>query len=280
LIVNFRGPDQWQYGQITGAVTLHVKPEKISKSQTHRYSGAVIVQTHADEGDEVSSDAASPPTLGYATAPAVRPLRGFGIAGGLHLIIVGVVLVLIRLHMPLPPPDGPVISVVVETTPRGNTAAPVTQLHVMPPPPAPRSLPQPPLPMRATGSAPIRQTPPPVLSQKTELPPAMSQGASLPGQKVGSVVVGATHPARPDAGSTVFYSALSRELGEQGEVRLNVQVLPNGRPGRVTVVKGSGYPRLDRDARNSVLTWQFHPAMKSGMPVSSVLSYWVRFVLQ
>lgn len=240
----------------------------------------MIVPAHAEEGDEASGDAALPPALAYATAPAVRPWRGFGIAGGLHLIIVGVVLVFIRLHMPLPPPDGPVISVVVETTPRGNTAAPVTQLHVMPPPPAPRPLPQPPLPVRATGPVPIRRTPPPVLAQKVELPPAMSQGTNLPDQKVGSVVVGATHPARPDAGSTVFYSALSRELGEQGEVRLNVQVLPDGRPGRVTVVTGSGYPRLDHDARNSVLTWHFQPALKGGVPVSSVLSYWVRFVLQ
>jgi protein TonB len=241
-----------------------------------------MIRTDAEEGDEAPSDATPPPTLAYATAPAVRPWRGFGIAGGLHLAIVGVVLALVRLHMPLPPPDGPVISVVVETTPQGNTAAAATQLHVMPPPPAPRP-PLPPLvPMRATNLVPVRQTPPPpsAPSRKVELPPEMSQGTNLPGPKVGSVVVGATHPALPDAGSTVFYSELSRELGEQGEVRLNVQVLPNGKPGRVTVMKGSGYPRLDHDARSSVLTWHFQPALKGGVPVSSVLSYWVRFVLQ
>jgi protein TonB len=258
------------------------------KSKTHRCSGSVIVRTYAEKDGEAPSDAVPPPTLAYATAPGLRPWRGFGIASGLHLVIVSMVLALIRLHMPSPPPDGPVISVVVETTPQGNLGAAVTKLRVMPPPlPAPR-LPLPPSlpPMQASVSKPdpspmpVEQMLSPAPSRQTELPPAMSLGANLPGQKVGSVVVGATHPARPDAGSTVFYSELSRELGEQGEVRLNVQVLPNGRPGRVTVVRGSGYPRLDRDARNSVLTWQFQPAMKSGRPVSSVLSYWVRFVLQ
>ena len=242
----------------------------------------MIAGTNDEEGDEVPSDAVLPPTQAYATAPSVRLWRGVGFAGSLHLIIVGVVLALIRLHMPLPPPDGPVISVVVETTPQGKTAAPVTQPHMMPSSPAPQPPLQPPLALRATSSVPVPQALPSrsAFPRQVNAPPAISQGTNRPGQKVGSVVVRATHPARPAAGSTVFYSELSRELGEQGEVRLNVQVLPNGKPGRVIVVKGSGYPRLDRDARNSVLTWHFQPALKNGVPVSSVLSYWVRFVLQ
>ena len=94
------------------------------------------------------------------------------------------------------------------------------------------------------------------------------------------MIVAATRPASPDAGSTVYYSEIARAQGEQGEVRLRIVISPSGKPDRVTMEKSSGYARLDNDARNSVLTWHFQPALKRGVPVESVLDYWVRFELR
>jgi protein TonB len=246
------------------------------------------------DGERVALDIVAPSTLAYATAPAVRPWRGFMVAGGLHLVVVAMALLLIRVHLPAPPPDGPVISVEVETTPPGNTPLAVTQAHVAPaavahpvmpvvpavkpvqqPLPAPQAKPE----LRLPPVPPL-PPPPPAIARPAILPPGLTQGTHVAGHRMGQAVVGATRPASPDAGSTVYYSEISRELGEQGEVRLSIVISPTGMPGHVTMEKSSGYPRLDNDARDSVLTWHFQPALKRGVPVESVLVYWVRFELK
>ena len=90
--------------------------------------------------------------LAYATASALRPWRGLMLAVGLHLGVVAVVLLLITAHLPAPPPDGPVISVVMETLPRGSPA-PVSQAQ------AATQVPAPPLPVSplAPGAEPVQQ---------------------------------------------------------------------------------------------------------------------------
>jgi protein TonB len=238
-----------------------------------------------------------PPTLAYATAPAVRPWRGLSMAGGLHLLILGLLLAVIKLHMPAPPPDGPVISVVMESTPQGDTTQAVTQPSPAPPPPAPpRTRPalvpkpmQTPQPVAAPVAAkavlplpvPPAPKPPPSLPQKLALPPALAQGTQIPSHKIGMMVVAVDHPALADSGNTVpVYSALARSLGEHGRVDLSVLVLADGLPGRVSIVKSSGYSTLDDSARDAVLTWHFQPATKDGLPVASVVSYWFQFELQ
>ncbi len=122
-----------------------------------------VLPAAADISASWNEDIAIPPTQAYATTPAIRLWRGLAIAAGLHLAVVGAALLLLKWHMPLPPPTGPVISVVVETMPQGNTTQAVTQPQVAPPPPAPphpvqpvtpvRQV-QPPLPMMASTSKP------------------------------------------------------------------------------------------------------------------------------
>jgi len=237
-------------------------------------------------------DAAVPLALAVATAPALRPGRGLAVAGALHLALVVAVLLWIHARVPAPPPDGPVITVAVETTPQGNTALDVTPAHVAsssvaPPQPDQAASPVVQHPVPAVRGKPdlsvppvVPRTPPPVLVRPDAHPPLLVRGTNLPGGKVGRMVVGATRPASPDADSTVYYSEISRQLGEQGEVRLRIVVSPSGAPWRVTLEKTSGYWRLDDDARASALTWHFQPALRHGVPVESVLSYWVRFQLQ
>ena len=231
-----------------------------------------------DDGIFVASGRAGPAALAYATASGLRPWRGLMLAVGLHLGVVAMVLLLIRAHLPAPPPDGPVISVVMETLPRGSPT-PVSQVH------AATQVPAPPLQVTplALGAGPVQQAlRVPVNKPVRNWPPRpkLPRVSSVAGHKIGNMVVVATRPASPDAGSTVYYSEISRAQGEQGEVRLRIVISPSGKPDRVTTEKSSGYARLDNDARNSVLTWHFQPALKHGVPVEAVLEYWVRFQLQ
>jgi periplasmic protein TonB len=56
------------------------------------------------------------------------------------------------------------------------------------------------------------------------------------------------------------YPAISRRLGERGQVLLRVLVSPEGRPEQVEINRSSGYQRLDQAAQNAVRRWQFVPA--------------------
>lgn len=56
------------------------------------------------------------------------------------------------------------------------------------------------------------------------------------------------------------YPAISRRMGEEGKVVLRVQVAASGLPTEVTLHAGSGSPRLDQAALDTVRRWKFVPA--------------------
>jgi protein TonB len=212
----------------------------------------------------------------------------------MHLGVVAILLLLVRLHMPRRQQDAPVIAVIMETTPAGNTAAPVVQRPLVPPPPAPPhmaalpapAVPPPPLAPVVDKSAalppPLPAAPPPsrALETKPIVVPLLVQGTQVPGRKLGTQEILATRPAAADSGNAApVYSLTARALGEQGQVFLRVLVLDNGVPGQVTVAKTSGFSMLDEAAVTAVRGWHFQPALKDGVPVASVMSYWFRFEL-
>jgi protein TonB len=65
------------------------------------------------------------------------------------------------------------------------------------------------------------------------------------------------------------YPRLSRRLGEEGVVRLRVHVGPEGQVLRIELKDGSGYPRLDQSALDTVARWHFVPARRGTVPVAS-----------
>jgi protein TonB len=239
----------------------------------------------------VEDQPAPPPALGHATAPAERPWRGFAIAAACHAAVLVAAFLVIHVHRPAAPPEAPVVALVMEAPPQGNTVVPAI---VKPPPaapmaakavispPAPKPLPPPPVAKLAELPPPAPPVPVAAAPVKPVLaPPALVQGSQLPGAKAGVTTVTVTRPATPDAGNQApAYSTLSRQLGEQGTVNLSVTVLADGSVGAVKVAKSSGYARLDDAARQALLAWRFQPAVKNGVPVESVFSYWVRFQLQ
>lgn len=75
------------------------------------------------------------------------------------------------------------------------------------------------------------------------------------------------------------YPPLSRERGEQGVVMLQLVVDATGRLGEVSVLRSSGFARLDKAARAAVQRWRFQPAIEDGQPVAAQLTLPVRFTL-
>jgi protein TonB len=70
------------------------------------------------------------------------------------------------------------------------------------------------------------------------------------------------------------YPAMARRLGEEGEVRLDVHVGPDGSVLEVRLKKSSGSALLDRTAIETVKKWRFSPAAVEGRPVAEWYYDW------
>lgn len=75
------------------------------------------------------------------------------------------------------------------------------------------------------------------------------------------------------------YPSLSRRMGEQGRVVLNVLVKADGTAGAVSVKRSSGFPRLDGAASNAVRMWRFEPYKIGGLAADHEYSVVVDFSL-
>lgn len=76
------------------------------------------------------------------------------------------------------------------------------------------------------------------------------------------------------------YPSVSRRLGEQGLVLLQVQVTANGTAESVELQTGSGSTRLDQAALEAVKKWRFVPAKRGEQSVYSSVVVPVRFSLE
>ena len=77
------------------------------------------------------------------------------------------------------------------------------------------------------------------------------------------------------------YPTFSQEAGEQGVVTLLVMVEADGHPSSVHVVKSSGFSRLDRSARETVLhQYRFIPATRGGTAIPYRYRFSIPFVLK
>lgn len=99
-----------------------------------------------------------------------------------------------------------------------------------------------------------------------------------------TAVVAPTTPALFDAAylnnPAPVYPALSRRLGEQGTVLLDVYVDENGKAQNVAVKKSSGFEMLDNAALETVKKWRFSAAKQGEKLVASSVQVPVKFVLE
>ena len=66
------------------------------------------------------------------------------------------------------------------------------------------------------------------------------------------------------------YPPVSRRMGEQGQVLLDVLILADGSVGELKVKKTSGFRRLDSAALDAVERWRYQPARRGNTPIA----YW------
>lgn len=200
-----------------------------------------------------------------ATHTYLRP-AGVGLAViGLHVSVLA--LAMVQGQVPVTPPDLPLMQIAMVMEPDPVAAPdPVPPLlrrsSVTPPEARPEPLPLPPA--EAPAATPVAVAEPVPVE-----PPPPVQAPVVPPQ------VSAAHGAMPP----VVYPAISRQRGETGTVLLNLHVLADGRIGDARVLRSSGYPRLDRAAREAALRWRLEPARRGDEPVALWYEWPVRFEL-
>jgi len=88
--------------------------------------------------------------------------------------------------------------------------------------------------------------------------------------------------AYPDYGVNPkpVYPTAARRRGYEGDVKLRVFVLENGKVGKIKIEKPSGYEVLDESALNTVNDWVFIPGKENGKEVSCWVTVPISFRLK
>jgi periplasmic protein TonB len=145
-------------------------------------------------------------------------------------------------------------------------------------------LPPPPIPMDIT-FAPPSVDQPVVIFAETDA--AAAQDAFIPDAEPSTtesreesrqISPPASNPLQPL--TSPLYPPISQRLNEEGRVILEVYVLDNGRVADATVLKSSGYARLDQAALEEVKRgWRLLPGTEDGKPTAMWVRLAVRFRL-
>ena len=98
--------------------------------------------------------------------------------------------------------------------------------------------------------------------------------------ETGDREVGSATPATITLSSKPTYPRYSRLYKEEGTTVLEVEILPDGRLGKVEVVQSSGYRRLDRAAVEGMQKAELVAAVKDGRKIASVKRISIRFDLE
>ena len=234
-------------------------------------------------------DLTEPPRGARSTFQRTRispsPLVGVSLA---HAGLLGLLLFTPNATEPVAPPRPLTVSLIEpdteeprpqpEPAPRPQPPKPVVK--PLPPPPvlvaeSPRPTPQPVV--EAPKPDPVPEPVPEVLP-----PPAPPAAAEAP-RPASPPPPPATPPRPADylANPNPPYPHLSRRLGEEGLVRLNILVNPDGSVARLELAKSSGYPRLDQSAMHTVQSsWKFEPARQGGKPVAAWVIVPIQFTLR
>jgi periplasmic protein TonB len=146
---------------------------------------------------------------------------------------------------------------------------------------APKPVTEPPRPLPQTARPVIRRSEPvvspPVLAAAPSADPAPTtfampappKAVEPPAEPAPVLVTAARFDADYLQNPAPAYPAMSRKLHEEGKVLLQVKVTATGIAEHVQIKQGSGYPRLDEAALNTVLHWRFIPARRGDEAVAA-----------
>lgn len=79
----------------------------------------------------------------------------------------------------------------------------------------------------------------------------------------------AEQPTYAPDNPSIQYPVMANINGVEGRVTVRVEVLADGRPGKMWLKQSSGSGILDRDAQAQLKKWRFMPARMNGQPVSA-----------
>jgi len=117
-------------------------------------------------------------------------------------------------------------------------------------------------------TVPVKEAPTP---PTTETMPSKASSSQTVGVKTGIEMLNLPAPK---------YPSLSRRKGEEGLVLLQVEVLPDGTVGLITVLQDAGYRRLVDAAIVAARKGRFKPATQDGHPISDTVRIPFQFVIQ
>ena len=190
---------------------------------------------------------------------------------------------------PAAPPELAAVPPAPEVPPPPPPPVDLAEVVLPPPPPMPIAEPppelaeKPPEPPREVAEAPPERRPPPRQSApQTAAPQPVRLNAALQGMESFTLEGRTTPPEAVDAARNrrPNYPEASRRRGEQGVVRLELRVDPNGRVVDVRVSETSGFNALDAAAVEAVRDWRFRPAQRAGVPVAASITTAVHFRLE
>ncbi len=190
-----------------------------------------------------------------APSPPISRFVGLGFVVLLHIaLIYALVSGLAYRAMEVTP--SPIETKIIEETPQQKTEPPPPPPTFQPPPPPFVPPPEvniapPPAPAASTAITNVTPVRPPA---PTPAPPPHEPVSVLPH-------IDAAASRQPE------YPPVSRRMGEQGTVILDVLVDPSGRATDAKVVQSSGFPRLDEAALTGfVESYRFAPGTLDGKP--------------
>lgn len=182
---------------------------------------------------------------------------------------------LLRQRPPLPMPEAATVTVVIV---KSRPELPPPKPAPMPPP---RVLPEPPATLAPVPPLPVAAPAPSAISSSALEAPPLTLAPGHPA---------AAQPERPRLGGELAahcpvrvvpdYPLVSRRLGEEGNLLLQVELDPQGFVETAQVVTSSGHSRLDDAAMRAVRSWRCTPAQRNGQAVRSVAQQPFEFVLQ
>ena len=184
---------------------------------------------------------------------------------------------------PIKPPRPLTVSLVKPQIPQ---AQPKPEARPTPPKPVYKTEPQPTvLVAKRPVSSPMQavETPQPIAEPKSvpEVAPTPAPAAVVEAPKPAPQPPSPPRPADYLTNPKPPYPALSKRLGEEGVVRLNILVNPDGSVARLELAKSSGYPRLDQSAMDTVQSsWKFEPARQDGNPVAAWVIVPIQFTVR
>lgn len=144
---------------------------------------------------------------------------------------------------------------------------------VKPPPPKPRPLPVHRPAPKPSPLAPVAAPEPPPAPPAPPAPPPPAPPAP-PAVQLPTTNADYARSCNPT------YPSISKRLGEEGLVMLNVLVSADGQPQKIIVKKSSGFERLDEAAREAMQRCRFVPGKVNGVAQSMAYDAPINFVLK